>query len=127
MSILEKARELGLEIAHSRELAEMKAAELAMLQDPDARQIIEEFKEKQRIYQAIQAEGKQLSESQKRDVEDLEKRMIENPVIAEYFRAQQNFERILEQINSIIVQAIYGEHAECSDECCTTCSGCGEH
>ncbi|MBF7083360.1 YlbF family regulator [Desulfallas sp. Bu1-1] len=126
MSILEKAYELGQEIAASRELADMKNAELLMLQNEEAKKIIEEFKEKQKIYMSIQRQGKELTSSQKEDVERIEKAMLDNPLIYNFFKAQQNFEKVLEEINNIISQAIAGQHASCSDECCSSCSGCGD-
>ncbi|WP_027363716.1 YlbF family regulator [Desulfotruncus alcoholivorax] len=125
MSILEKAYELGLEISNSKELAEMKNAEMAMMQDDDAQQIIKEFNEKQKLYLDIQRKGEQLSESQKEDVEGLEKKMLDNPLIYNFFAAQQNFEKVLEEINNIIAKAISGNGQSCSDDCCSSCSGCG--
>lgn len=124
MSVIEKARELGEEIARSPELAAMATAQQAMLQDSEAKQIIEEFHNRQRTIHMLQSQGFQLTDSQKADVENLEKRMLDNPLIAEFFRAQQNFERVLEQINQIISQAISGQPSSCSDECCSSCSGC---
>lgn len=124
MSVIAKARELGEEIARSQELAAMIQAQQAMLQDPAARQIIDEFHQKQRFLQMIQTQGLELTESQKADVEDLEKRMMDNPLITEFFRAQHNFEQLLEEINQIISDAISGGQHSCSDESCRCCCGC---
>ena len=125
MSILEKAYELGQEISTSKELAEMKNAEMAMMQDNVAQQIIKEFNEKQKVYMDIQRKGEQLTESQKEDVQGLEKKMLDNPLIYQFFAAQQNFEKVLEEINNIIAKAISGNDHTCSDDCCSSCSGCG--
>jgi len=126
MSILEKAYELGQEISTSKELKEMKNAEMAMMQDDVAQQIIKEFNERQRLYMDIQKNGEQLTESQKEDVQGLEKKMLENPLIYQFFATQQNFEKVLEEINNIIAKAISGNDHACSDDCCTSCSGCGD-
>lgn len=127
MSIMEKAMELGQEIANSVELNEMKNAELAMLQNEEAKKIIEGFNQKQQYYMELQRQGQELTASQKEDVKQVEEAMLDNPLIYNFFKAQQNFERILEQINNIISQAIMGNSASsCSDDCCTSCSGCGE-
>ncbi|TYO97808.1 YlbF family regulator [Desulfallas thermosapovorans] len=125
MSILEKAYELGQEIAASEELNNMKNAELTMMQDQEAQSIIQEFNAKQRQYMEMQRQGQQLTETQKKEVADLEKRMLDNPLIYSFFQAQQNFEKVLEEINNIISKAITGEQSSCSDECCSSCSGCG--
>lgn len=126
MSILEKAHELGQEIANSKELADMKNAELMMLQNEEAKKIIEDFNKKQHRYMEIQRQGQELTPSQKEDVQKIEETMLDQPLIYNFFKAQQNFERVLEEINNIISKAIMGESASCSDDCCTSCSGCGD-
>lgn len=130
MSILEKARELGEEIASSPELAQMNEAEIAMMNDTQAAELVEEFNQKQRKYLDLKAQGAELDSAQVKEVEDLEKKVMGNRLIVDFFRKQQNFERIIEQINEIISEAIAGGHNcsdGCSDDCCTSCSGCGEH
>ena len=127
MSVIDTARKLGEEIANSRELLEMREAELMMTKDPEAMDIIREFNEKQRIFRTIQEQGLELTEGQKQEAEELENRMLDNPYIYNFFKAQQTFEKILEQINSIIGEAI-GHNAGCgcdSDDCRTCgCDGC---
>lgn len=124
MSVIEKARELGLEISNSIELIQMRDTQNAMLANPEARTLVEEFNNKQKYYMSLRQQGLELSEDQKKDVEGLEQRMLDNPLIVDFFRSQQNFEKMLEEINQIISQSITGEAHSCSDECCSSCSGC---
>lgn len=124
MSVFDKARELGEEIASSKELREMREAEIMMMRDPEAQSIIKEFNEKQCAFREIQEQGRELTEGQKREAEELENRMLENPYIYNFFKAQQNFERILEQINTIISEAIGGgSSCSCISDDCGSC-GC---
>jgi cell fate (sporulation/competence/biofilm development) regulator YlbF (YheA/YmcA/DUF963 family) len=128
MSILEKARELGEKIATSPELRQMKEAEIAMLNDSQANSLVEEFNQTQRKYLDLKAQGLELAGDQVKEVEELEKRVMDNPLIVDFFRKQQSFEMIIEQINEIISDAIAGGHScsdGCSDDCCDSCSGCG--
>jgi len=124
MSILEKAKELGEEIASSVELEQMKEAELAMMTDNEARNLVEEFNTKQRKFMEMKSQGLTLSEEQLKEAEDLERRVMENSLMVDFFRKQQNFEQIIEKINTIITSAITGEDPGCSDEGCSSCSGC---
>lgn len=124
MSILDKARELGEEIASSKELEEMRDAEAAMINNPDANSLVREFNEKQRKYMDLKSKGANLTDEQISEVEDLENMVLDNPLIVDFFRKQQNFERIIEEINDIIARAISGEASGCSDDCCSSCSGC---
>jgi len=125
MSILEKAYELGQEIATSKELNNMKEAEQELMRDEVAQKIIQEFNEKQKNFMTMQQQGLELTESQKADVKDMEQRMLEHPLIYRFFEAQQGFEKVLEEINNIISKAISGEQASCSDDCCSGCTSCG--
>ncbi len=129
MPVLDKARELGEEISSSQELIRMRDTQNAMLASPEASDLVGEFNDKQKKYMALRSQGIELNESQQKDVEDLEKRMLDNPLIVDFFRAQQEFERMLEGINNIISSAISGESSSCaggscSDDCCSSCSGC---
>ena len=128
MPVLDKARELGEEISSSQELIRMRDTQNAMLASPEASNLVGEFNDKQKKYMALRSQGIELNESQQKDVEDLEKRMLDNPLIVDFFRAQQEFERMLEGINNIISRAISGESSSCdgacSDDCCSSCSGC---
>ncbi len=130
MSVLDKAKELGEEISSSQELIRMRDTQNLMLANQEASTLVNEFNEKQKRYMTLQSQGIGLTEEQKRDVEDLEKRMLDNQLIVDFFQAQQNFERMLEEINKIISGAITGDasscsEGSCSDDCCTSCSGCG--
>lgn len=118
MSVIEKARELGIELSRCKELRGMREAEVMMLQNPEAQEIIKEFNEKQRAFQMIQSQGHELTEGQKKEAEDLERRMLDNPYIYNFFKAQQDFERILEEINNIIGEAIgSGSGCSCESDC----------
>lgn len=125
MSVLDKARELGVELSSSKELLNMRESEAMMLQNPEAQAIIKEFNDKQRTFQMIQSQGHPLTESQKKEAEDLEKRMLDNPYIYNFFKAQQTFEKILEEINSIIGEAIgAGSGCSCGSDCGDDSCGC---
>ena len=124
MSILQKAKELGEEIATSIELEDMKEAELAMMENPIASSLVAEFNEKQRKFMDMKDSGIELTSDQLAEVEDLEKRLMDNSIIVDFFRKQQNFEKIIEEINDIIARSIAGDADACSDDGCSSCSGC---
>jgi len=122
--ILKKARELGKAIANSKELKEMHEAEVIMLQDEESKKILKEFQEKQRTFQAIQAAGNKLTEVQKQEVSSLEEKMLNNPLIHDYLKKQQNFEKILDELNKIIEDAITGSNNACNECFSGGCNGC---
>jgi|SRR5450830_755004 len=119
MSIIEKAQELGKELFESKELSTMREAEKMMMENDEARNSIAQFDEKQSAYQVIQAQGMQLTEGQTKELEDLEMKMLNNPYVYNFFKAQQEFQNILESINNIIGSAIgINQGCGCNDESC---------
>lgn len=123
MSVLEKARELGNEIANSKEMLAMRDAEMAMLREPSAKVILREFEEKRRAFQMIQSQGQQLNDNQKKEAEEIEKKMLENHHIYSFFMAQKDFEKLLEEVNKIIGESI-GLKSCCSDSGNENCDCC---
>ena len=120
MDIFTKAKELADAIANSTELASLKEAEMKMMMDNEARAIVEE-------YQGIQTDAmnkglsfEDLSEEEKKHVEELEAKMNENANISAFLGANQAFEQILRSVNTIIGAAINGGNQG-------GCSSCGSH
>jgi cell fate (sporulation/competence/biofilm development) regulator YlbF (YheA/YmcA/DUF963 family) len=127
VTILEKAQKLGKKLSESKELATMREAEKMMLENDEARNSIAKFDEKQRAYQVIQAQGMQLTEGQVKELEDLELTMMNNPYVYNFFKAQQEFQNILESINNIIGEAIGIKAASGGDDISCGCDdrSCG--
>ena len=123
--ILNKARELGKEIADSMELSAMRNAQDNMMNDPLAQSIIKEFEEKQQVYHTLRAQGQQLTESQKQEIDTFEEKMLGNDLIVQYFKTQQEFERIIEAVNNIISESITGQSQGCECGTSSCCSSCG--
>ncbi len=120
MSVLEKAKELGIELSNSKELHSLREAEEMMLKNQESQKAISEFNEKQEAFQVIQSQGLQLTEGQKKELEDLEMNMLNNPYVYNFFKAQQEFENVLQSINNIIAESIGmkpGDGCDC---------GCGQ-
>ncbi|MFX4260783.1 YlbF family regulator [Pelotomaculum propionicicum] len=127
MSIIEKAQDLGRALAESKELNTMREAEKMMMENDEARGSIAQFDEKQRAYQMIQAQGEQLTEGQVKELEELEFKMLNNPYVYNFFKAQQEFQGILESINNIIGEAIgvKQQGCGCEDQSCGCDGSCG--
>jgi cell fate (sporulation/competence/biofilm development) regulator YlbF (YheA/YmcA/DUF963 family) len=127
VTILEKAQKLGKKLSESKELLTMREAEKMMLENDEARDSIAKFDEKQRAYQVIQAQGMQLTEGQTKELEDLELKMMNNPYVYNFFKAQQEFQNILESINNIIGEAIGIKAGSGSDDASCGCDdrSCG--
>lgn len=132
MPILEKARELAELISESPELSAVRAAEEEMANNDGAHALIEQFQKKQAELQQAYMNGQEMTEAQRQEMEALNKQLHDNPFIAKYFAAQDNFQQILNSVNFIITKAISGEEPDAcgcgggsSDGCGSGCSSCG--
>jgi cell fate (sporulation/competence/biofilm development) regulator YlbF (YheA/YmcA/DUF963 family) len=105
-AILNKARELGLELSNSKEFHDVREAEMRMMQNPEAQSILQEFHSLQQSLQGMQAQGLPLSEFQQMEYADCQKKMFNDPYISDFFKAQEKFEVILDQVNKIISESI---------------------
>jgi len=114
-SIMNKARELGLELSKSQEFVNVREAEITMMGNPEAQNIIQEFQDKQHTLHNMQTQGLALSEEQQKEFEEFHERMFTNPYISSFFKAQEIFENILDQVNKIISSSI-GIDQECDCE-----------
>ncbi|MCF8011576.1 MAG: YlbF family regulator [Clostridiales bacterium] len=123
--VLEKARELGDELVKSKELTEMRDAQEKVMQNQEAKAILDQFHEKQKVLYDMQNQGQEITEGHKKEVEEIEQKMMDNNLLAEFIKTQQSFEKVLQSINDMISQAISGEKESSCESCCPSCdSGC---
>ncbi len=128
--IMEKASELAEAIAESRELAQMRDAELTMNADPTAVSIIEEFQEKQKAVHNKQMRGEELDEQDKKDIARIEDKMSSHPAIRAYIEASEKFEYLMRSVNLVIARAISGgeQGCGCGSACGPECGAdCGSY
>jgi cell fate (sporulation/competence/biofilm development) regulator YlbF (YheA/YmcA/DUF963 family) len=127
-AIINKARELGLELSQSKEFINVREAEAKMMQNPESLIIIQEFQNRQHTLQTMQAQGLPLSEDQQKEFEEFQKKLFADPYISSFFKAQDSFEHILDQVNRIISESIgisQGCECGCEDEAHQHGPGCG--
>ncbi len=127
INVMEKANELAEALSSSEELANMRIAETAMRNDPDAAAILEEFQKKQKEIFDMQQMGLALSEQQKQSVTVMESKMTGNEKIKAFMEASHKFEIMLQSVNMTISRALSGDDGcGCESDCSTDCSeGCG--
>jgi len=121
-----KARELGEELARSREITAMHQAEMAMLQDPEAGNIVREFNAKRQMFDKMMARGEEPDGKLKEEAAAIEAKAQGNPLIDKFFAAQKEVENLLEMINEEIGAGLTGAVAghECAPDDCGHCDGC---
>ncbi len=112
--ITEKAGLLADAIARSSELAELRKTEDAMTADASAQQLIAELQKAQEQFMEKQQSGSELSETDKKSVDEIETKVEGNPSIVAYMAAQDKFTEMLDSVNAILAGAIAGDSGGCS-------------
>ncbi len=118
-AILEKALELGKKIAESDEFKDLQAKEKNMLQDKEAGRLLKSFQELQKEYQEKQMQGEQLTPADIKRFEAHETKMLENPLIREFYESQNKFQELLDTVNYTINQAMLEKRREVHGASCT--------
>ncbi|MGB9792186.1 MAG: YlbF family regulator [Thermacetogeniaceae bacterium] len=122
MSYIEKAQELGRALLDCEETIILRAAEVTLDNDLEAQELIKDFQQKFKKIQDLQEAGEEVSEEDWREFNEAQEKVKANKTIQAYFAAQQNFQRLLNHVNTIINQVLRGN--SCSSTCSGDCSGC---
>ena len=132
MSILESARELASAIENSPELRKVKEAELRLMLDIEARELVESFQNIQMEAVNNGVNYEDLPDDTKKQLEDLENKMNENEIIKDYMTKNQELNQVLEAVNMMITSALSDNSqgsgcSSCSSSCDdgSCCSSCG--
>ncbi len=128
MDITEKARELGLMLAASKEMELYKNSEAAMQSDVKSTTLMNEYKQLQieMVKRSRENAAADVLEDTKQRLLDKQKEINEYSVTFEFLTAKANLEALMKKVNDIIVFSITGEPT-CSEDKCKTCgAGCSE-
>ncbi len=116
----QKAIELGKALAESLELQRLRKAQAELQLD----------KEADRLYRQLRANNDIKGDGREVHVggmiqSGLEERIMENPIINELISAQQEFSKLMKDINGIIGFYVTGkENIELKRDSCNRCNGC---
>jgi cell fate (sporulation/competence/biofilm development) regulator YlbF (YheA/YmcA/DUF963 family) len=128
--IINMANDLGKALAQSKEIKEYREAEQKLAMDEEACRLTRIFKEAQVRLAGLQAnpESKQQEiDEATAHLEQADRNMKENTLIAEYYRAGSAFNNLIYQINQLL--KFYSmepdEEVQFQQETgCNTCRGC---
>lgn len=124
MDITEKARELGLMLASSKEMEVYRNSESVMKSDEKSTKLMSEYKQLQIDMVKRTREGAEVEviEETKQKLLSKQKEINEYDITMQFLSAKANLEALMKKINDIIVFSITGEPT-CSDEKCSSCGG----
>lgn len=124
MDITEKARELGLMLANSKEMLLFRESEAIMKSDEKSTKLMNEYKKLQidMVQQTRANADKEIIEDAKQKLLDKQQEINEYEITLNYLSSKAGLDALMKKVNDIIVFSITGEPT-CSDDKCSSCGG----
>ena len=109
MSVQEKAEELAEAIKNSVEYKNLKEAKAKLDEDEEAAELLKKLQSKQQRVQMMRQNGQELNEAMKEDLKSLHSEMEDNKIVSTFMQCQEDFNKIMEEVNKELSTAIQGE------------------
>jgi len=106
MSVIEKAKELGMEIRKTKEYQELERVTANIEGDTEANKMIQDIQELQQQMQFAHQSGVEPSPEQIQQFNDLKSKMDTSLTIQAYARAQNDFSMFMQNVNNAIGEGI---------------------
>ncbi|MBP1586784.1 MAG: YlbF family regulator [Clostridia bacterium] len=126
MDHIEAASALGQAIVNSQEYREFKAAEYGTVNDKEAAKLLLGYRQAQEAMVKA-ARG----ETDRDELENVRAALLEkqreldlNPVIKRYLDSKKAYDRMMQEVDSVLGHFLGGGAGECSGSC-EGCGGCG--
>ncbi len=125
MDYVEAASALGEAIKESAEFTAWQEAELALMQDEKAQELMNDFKDLQMklVHGSRDDMNKDELEKIRDTLMEKQRELNEYEITKNYFDGKKGFETMMRTINDIIQHFITGDSGGCGGSC-ETCGGC---
>ena len=105
-TVINYAEELADAIVESSEFQELKEKEEIMVEDEDAKSMLDDLNAKYQQVQMMQQNGQEISDEKKQELSVMEQKMKQNDKIAEFYEAQNHFNQLMNSVNQVITDKL---------------------
>lgn len=102
MNIYDKAYELARALKESEEARQLKAAKLAAEADPEAKRMLDDFREGQGLLQQKMMAGEEPSAEEMEQMNKLYEIIVQHPPVGRLMEAERRFAVVFEDVNRIV-------------------------
>jgi cell fate (sporulation/competence/biofilm development) regulator YlbF (YheA/YmcA/DUF963 family) len=106
MNVYDKAYELTKALQETNEAKELKAALAAARNDPDAKRMMDNFRDKQTVLQQKMMAGEQPSPEEMESMNKLYEVVTLNPLLNRTFEAERHFSIIFDDVTKIVTESL---------------------
>ncbi len=104
--IEEKSRDLGRMVGQSKEYQELKRANEALTQDPEAVTLLKQMEQLRAEAQRMLSRGEQPTKEMERQLDELLQRVQVQPAYQRLIASQENFDKLMSKVNDWILDGI---------------------
>lgn len=115
-TVMEYAEDLANAIVESQEYQELKEKEEIMVEDEEAKSMLDNLNAKYQQVQMMQQNGQEVSDEKKQELQMMEQKMKQNDKISEFYEAQNHFNQLMNSVNQVITDKLQGEEDEAPAE-----------
>ena len=106
VNIYDTANELERQMRETQEYQELKTAFEALQKDSEAYELFKKFQQSQQAAQAKQMAGKDLSEEEIKQVQELAKQVGQKQSVIKLMEVERRVDAMLQQLNQVITKPI---------------------
>jgi cell fate (sporulation/competence/biofilm development) regulator YlbF (YheA/YmcA/DUF963 family) len=107
LSVEEKAKELAQAIKESPEYQELTSAQTRITLDPRAQEIVKQIQEERQNLMQAQMSGQQITQGMTQKLVALQKQAENNTTLNKLFKAQEEFNKVMESVNKTLTEELY--------------------
>ena len=127
MEIIEMTRELGNSIRESVQMENLRKSEQALQNDAKGKQLMDEYT---KLHRELMTASKQNREQEvlediQKMLADMQSEMEQYEITRNYLDASNSFNKLINNVNQVLVTSIRGEESGCSADGCDSCDSCG--
>jgi len=104
--IVELAQKLGAAIAQSPQAAKLRVARKALEAQPEARKLMEDFRQQSMKIAQLEQEQKPVEVEDKRKLQEMNDKLVSHQVFKDYTAAQVDYVDLMRKVNSSIGKAL---------------------
>jgi len=106
MNVYDKAHQLAKALKDSSEYNSFKELQKKLDENPSIKNMMEDFKKQRFEVQSAQMRGQQVEADKLSKLEELQRHIMEEDIVAEYMEAEYRFTQMVTEIYKIIGESI---------------------
>jgi len=106
VNIYDSANQLEQDLRKTDEYQNLNKAFTALQNDPEAKQLYEEFRQIQQTLQQKQQSGQEITEEESQQAQEISTKVGENEILANLIESEKQLSEVIEEVNKIAMKPV---------------------